>query len=483
MVILLPKMIKKINIFDFIAIISCVIFTTAGILVSLNRFWQYETFYYDFGIFDQAIWKVAHLSPPIIDHFVRGGKWIFADHFNPGIFILSPFYLITERSEMLLIIQALAVGLSGFILYLIGVKVLTNRFISMGIVIIYLSFVGLQNAVISDFHEVTVAVLPLMLSYLMLIKNKIKLYLLFLLLTLGFKESNAFLGFGVGISLILLNKKWLKIGFLTCFISLIWGFLSIKIIISYFSQSGYQYTESFSLDPTVVLSNLGSNLPIKINTVFYSFLSFGFLPIFAPSFWLTIIQDFLLRFYSPFGLTRINLGLHYSVLLSAIMGVSSVFGLNFLKSKIQNRLFTNILVLLLILNAFILYRFIFHAPFGLAYNNAFYNHTKDFVFLDNLVSKVPKNASVMTQNNLAVRFTHQQAWLLRTDYKKFNPDYIVIDARLGQNPNNFFGENNFDIQKFIERLKKDPCYKIKFSTSEQYIFEKKVLNSSKCFSF
>lgn len=99
------------------------LFVLAGSLVSLNRYWQYEVFYYDFGIFDRAIWLVAHFNPPIVDHLVASGKWIFADHFYPSVFLLSPLYWFTDRQEILLIVQSLIVGLSGLVIYFIGKEV------------------------------------------------------------------------------------------------------------------------------------------------------------------------------------------------------------------------------------------------------------------------------------------------------------------------------------------------------------------------
>ena len=166
------------------------------------------------------------------------------------------------------------------------------------------------------------------------------------------------------------------------------------------------------------------------------------------------------------------MGLHYSALLAVIMAVSSAYGLKYLKSKIKNQKLFNILLLVIIFNSLFLYRFILHSPFALAYNPAFYKHTTDFKFLDDLVSKVPKDASVMTQNNIASHFTHQEVYYLRMNYKKFNPDYIVIDAREGQNPNNFFGERNFDVKAFLQKISKDKCYKAVFKTKYQFIFKK-----------
>ena len=110
-----------------LVIFLCILFTAAGISINLNRFWQYEAGYYDFGIFDHALWQAAHFKAPIIDHFIVPGRWIFADHFNPSIFLLVPFYWIWDKSEVLMIAQDVLVGASGFVLFFIGKKILKNQ--------------------------------------------------------------------------------------------------------------------------------------------------------------------------------------------------------------------------------------------------------------------------------------------------------------------------------------------------------------------
>lgn len=454
----------------FFALLICFLFIFAGILVSLNRYWQYEVFYYDFGIFDQAIWKVSRFEPPIIDHLVVGGRWIFADHFNPTIFLISPFYWLTQRSEMTLILQATLVGLSGLVLYRIGLEILNNRLLAISVMISYLLFLGIQNAVISDFHEVTISTLPLLLMFLMIIKRKAFWYFIFLLITLGIKESVFLLVIGIGLFILVSYRRWAWIGLLTILIALLWGFLSIKVIIPYFSGDVYHYAYPLPARLEDIVSRFFDS-PIKQRTLFYSFLSFGFLPILSPQFWFLIVQDFFIRFI-PNYVTRWDLGLHYSAQLASVLGVSSIYGFCFLQKIKKLSSLLPYYGLILIINAVVLYRFILHGPLALAYNKAFYEHTKDFQFLDDLTGRIPKDASVMTQNNLAVRFTHQTIWLLRDEYWDYKADYIVVDARNGQNPNNFFGVLHF--QKTIENLKKDENYFLSYQTKEQFVFKRKA---------
>lgn len=450
------------------AILISLLFITAGSIVSIHRFWQFDVFYYDFGIFDRAIWQVSHFMPPIIEHIGVPGKWIFADHFNPSIFLLSPLYWLTDKPEVLLLVQATAAGLAGLVIFFTAIEVLKNRYYSLVIMLSFYLFIGLQNAIITDFHEATVATLPLSFCFYFIVKKRLVPYIIFLLVLLGFKESMALLGLALSITILYLEPSWKKISLLTAVISILWGFLALKIIIPYYSGGSYAYGDSIQLNPVTMIQSFTNN-PIKFHTMFYSFLSFGFLPLFAPGFWLLIFEDFYTRFITISNAARSGLSFHYSALLSVIMGVSSIYGLKFIRRLLPNKIIVCIVSLSLLTNLF-LYRVTFHGPLALAYNPDFYRHSSEFGFLDSLVNKIPTSASIMTQNNLLVRFTHHKnIWLLRDNYEDYMPDYIVLDLRPGQNPNNFFGPIK-NIDSFFTRLKNDVRYKIVYKTDFQYIF-------------
>lgn len=450
-----------------LAWIIFIVFTTASIIVSLNRFWQYEVFYYDFGIFDRAIWLVSQFKPPIIDHLVTGNKLIFADHFSPSIFIFSPLFWITDRPEILLVAQSLVVGISGLFIYKIGRIVTKNSLFSLSISISYYLFIGLQNAVISDFHEITVATVFAVLCFYFFLKNKKIWTLLFFIITLGFKESNFLFAAGLAVAFFFLNKSWRKFSIFLFILSLAWGITAIKLVIPYFSGGTYGYEVAFSLDKNNLLNDLLGN-EAKRQTVFYSLFSFGFLPVLSPFFWPLIVQDFLVRFLSG----RVSLGLHYSALLSVIMAISSSYGFLLLNKIKFIKKYTVVLSLLIIFNAIFLYRFVLRGPLALSYNISFYSHTKDFNFLNDLISKVPPSSSVMAQNNLASHLTHQKdIWVLKDDYESYKPEYIVLDMRKGQNINDFFPTSSPSI--ILQNLLHDKNYLTIYNNGNQYVFRKK----------
>lgn len=465
----MDKFLRKSNFFDIFAIFCCFLFFVIGSIVSLNRFWQYDVSFVDFGQYDQAIWHISRFQEPITYHFVYGKINVLGDHVTPSVFLISPLYWFTDKSEMILLVQALVVALSGFFLYDMGKHVLKNRLLALSVLLCYFLFVGLQNAVITEFHELTVMTLPLMLTLWAMVKSRKILYFVSLIIMLGCKEITFTLGITIGIALFFLKKEWRKESMWTIAISILWGIIAFKIIIPHFTHGQYLYVNT--MPPGIFPKILAIvDQPLKRHTLFFSFFSFSFLPFFAPQFWIAILQDYASRFIPDNFITRWDLGLHYNAQSAVLLAVSSIFGLKYLLRFSVIKKYSLVLAVLLVLNALVLFRFVLHGPFLLAFNPVFYRHSQDFAFLDTMVKKIPKNASVMTQNNLATRFTHQDVRLLTIDYPQAKPDYILIDVRSGQNPNDFLGTKYFS--EIFQQLLTDKNYKIIYKTEDQYVFKR-----------
>lgn len=448
------------------AIGICLTFTMAAVLVSVNRFWQYETQYYDFGIFDTAIRKVARFQPPIIDHFIVEDKWIFADHFHPAIFLLSPLYWFTQRSEVLLVAQAVAVGASAYVLYLIAAKLLPKRVLALAVLLAYVLFVGLQNALITDFHEITVMTLPLMLCYWAIVHERKKLTVASFVLTLAFKELLFPLGLGLALFIWWYRPAWRKLALALAAYAVAWGVATIKFIIPAFAGGLYQY-----VPPQREMSVFAQLfLPVvKLKTLGFVFGSFLFLPLLYLPTLPILLMNFGMRFLSG-STNHWDLGFHYNAEIAPTLAVSTVFALALVYKKFGVRVVYLPAALLVLVSVF-LYRVVLRGPLAMSYNPAFYAHTKDFQYLNEFLAEVPAEKTVMTQNNLAVRFTDRHVKLLRDNYEKYQPELIVLDLRDGQNPNNFMGVK--DVNGILSRLLVDPQYSLLYHQGAQYIFQRK----------
>lgn len=435
-------------------------------LVVLNRFWQFEAFYFDHGIYDSSLWQVAHGTWPIIDHIEDGFIRQFGDHFTPTMYLLTPLYLLTERYEPLLILENIFVTSSAFILFLIAARKVKSRLMVFALTVAYTLFIGLQNAIIANFHTELIAVLTLALALWAMDLKKWKLFWLFLLLTFGTKQNFAAIGVGLGIFLVFSSER--KQGIWVIFASLAYYLFATKLAIPILGLRPYGYeTHLYSLREMVSALFLP---PIKLQTAVTTFVTFGFLPLFSLSFLPAIFQDFGTRFVFSTP-ARWDLGLHYNATLAVLASYGSILGVVFLAKFNSYRRLIWVHAIIIIALVLVLHRFIYHGPIGLVFNKDFYGHTANFEFLRKFTRSIPTGGLVMTQNNIAPYLTHSHnVMLLRDDYYVWNPHVIAIDTRQGQNPSNYWPTTVVNFLKLQKRLASDKNYKVKKISNEQLIY-------------
>lgn len=393
---------------------------------------------------------MAHFQKPLIDHLENGFISQFDDHFTPTMYLLTPLYRITSAYEPLLIMENFFVLASAFVLFLIAKSKIANRLLVFAIILAYTLFIGLQNAIIANFHTELITVLTLSLTLLSLEKRKWRWYWLFLILTLGTKQNFAAIGIGLGIYLFFINKK---ISLATIIFSLAYYFLVTKIVIS-----NYLYTPVF---------NFSWN-SMKAETVFTSLATFGFLPLGAITFLPAIFQDFITRFFFTSS-ARWDLGLHYNATLSILLAYGSI-----LTASKLNKKFLTFFAILIILITLYFHRFKYHGALGLSYNPDFYRHTQEMKFLKDFIFQIPPNKTVMTLNNLAPYLTHtNKVMLLRGDYKNYSPEIIALDTRSGQNPANFWPTNYETLINLPILISTDSAYNLHKVSDTLYIFIRK----------
>jgi uncharacterized membrane protein len=464
----MKKLLKRLIGLDFLAAVTCFLYFLAGSLININRYWQYDLGYYDFGIFDVAIWKLSQFKLPIIDHFIVPGKISLADHFNPGIFLLTPIYWITSRGESILVLMCLLVALSGYVLYRIGNKLVGNKLISYCVMGSYFLFVGLQNAVYSDFHELTMATFFIMMTYYGIISKNKKIFWIFFILTLGFKETLFVFGVGLSFFIFFYEKSWRRTALYAFLYSLIYGYITTQIVIPFLASGAYYYAPKIGSNIPNLISKLYTPV-IKIKTFFLINYSFLFLPLFNLLLLPIILLNLIGRFLSE-GSTRWDLGLHYNAEIAPTLAISVLLVLYWI--YIKNKKVATILAVIMLLNSLFIHRFVLHGPIQLAINPIFYNNKSNFKYIDKAIKKIPTNTTISAQNNLTVPFFHtNEVYILRDNYRSHNPGYILIDVREGQQPGNYLGISK--ISDLLFKIKKDKDYFVYYNDGSIYIFKKR----------
>ena len=464
-----------------LALLITALYTTVLLVVLINRFLQYEVFYYDHGYTEAAAWQASHFKVPLWDR--EGRTWAFTDHVYPSLLLIfAPIYWFTDSYLAPVIMLAILIGASVLIGYEIGYVLKINKLMLWALLFAYMFYIGLQNAEIFFLKDITVSIPFLMLLFLSIVKKKIKLFYVLLILNLGFKETNAVMGFTLGIGLFLFGGRfWKKYGLFTVLISTAYAFFVTKLVVPYAmyqsfgTASNYGFNPEFSANPFSYVINL-VNTPQKRETIFTSLSTFGFLPLFSPLGFLLTLQDFAQRFVliGPFHPLRQGLNLHYNASLAVILFFSSVLAVKRLKKSRSYRGFLTFHAFLIVVIVATYHQFIYHGPLGLIYNKDFTNITKNMKFINDFVAMIPKDGKLMIQNNLAVRFTHNDLYILSTEkyFRKVEPDVLVLDFHPGQNPNNFWPMTEDKMASLAAQLKKDPTYKALFQETHRYIFVK-----------
>ena len=440
------------------------IFTT----IALHRYWQYAAWQYDFGIFYSAIAAVAQDREPIIDHYVFAGKNILADHFHPIIFVISPFLLLYGGGETLLVMQVLFVALSGFFVYFTAKELLQSEVESFATLLIYFSFIGLHNALITEFHELALLPLPLSIFFYGMVKKKLSWFILGFVGVLLTKETLFVIPIWFGLLMALKQHgKWQQIGVATVLFAALYGFVVITFVIPYFLGGEYYYLRSLSSEYASTHSVFRVD-SLSRASIFKTFASFGFIPLLSPETLVPVLSNWVSRI-ARHG--NFDLGMHYNAEIAPTLILSFMYGWKRLQKVVTADKYLKCGIVFLAISCLMYSSLIFKSPLLLFTNKAFYRHTQNFVFLDTLIAAIPKEGSVMAQTNLAAKIANrEQVYMLRDNYAEFSPDYIVFDARSGQEPNNFFDMDDFEAT--VARIELDPNYELFYDQGEQKIYKK-----------
>lgn len=427
----------------------------------------------DFSIYDQALWLYSRFQSPFSTiTFLHD----LADRFRPIMLPISILYWFTENERVILIFQAAILAAAVFPLWLLA-KRKVPPVLAIIISFAYLNFVGTQAVNAYGFHEM--AILPIFLSllFLFLEERKWRNYFIVLMLCLAVRENVGFLTATIGVW-VYVSSKNLKAALATILVSVSWSISAIAIIMPALGQSHYQsFVKQGDTLSGALLGYLGDPLfflkslffPIeKMKTIFWSFLSFGFVPLIFLPLVVTILYQFASRFLDLLHPIRWTLYYHYSTELGILMGVSAMYGASYLIKKFPKQKAAVFLITLIIFGQ-IVSTFFLHVPFKNLLKKSFYVHDPWMIDTELVLSMVPKNASVAAQNNLLPHLSHRRLIYLWPNNR--DAQYIVFDLHKGQNNWNFYN-GNLEIAKgeFKELVNKGK-YTIVASSGDAYLLK------------
>jgi len=181
------------------------IFTAVILYITIHLLHDsYKTYGFDLGLFTQSLKYTLHGQ--MLWQTPTGGSEL-AHHFSPILFLLVPVYWVFPYAQMLLVVQGITLGVSGYLVYVLARDYDLSHRTSLAIEALFLLNPLVWGGALFDFHPVVFAIPGLLIMFLGI---KCKNWILFacgLFITLISRED-AIIAVGVFGIVILAYNYW-----------------------------------------------------------------------------------------------------------------------------------------------------------------------------------------------------------------------------------------------------------------------------------
>lgn len=386
--------------------------------ISIRRYFNFTSEVIDLGFYHSVLIQLSQFQIPRI---WEQTIFVWADHFEPILFLLAPIYWFVKDAGVIFSLQTILVLTASIPLYLLAKLKTKNEEVSLSLVLAYLAFDGIQFGYAYGFHPIMLFPFFFFWMAYFLEKKCSKFFWVFFILTLMVKEEASLILIFYSLYLIIF-RKINKTGLIMLIISGIWGFICFKIIFPYFSYgAGFRHLGQYAgfwqrgfLELITPIS--------KIGTMLHTFGAFFFLPFFYPPSLLIIIPSFLEKFLSN-NIAGLN-GFHYSAAITASILIAGLEVVNIFKKHFK---LLAILIIFMAIFQNISYGYTPLSPIN--FNPRIFIQTSHEKLLNQVISEIPKEASISTQYVLAPRFNRPYDRLHTTGNLPEYSDYIILDDK------------------------------------------------------
>jgi uncharacterized membrane protein len=433
----------------------------------------------DLGIMDQVFWSITsgHLPHQTICNILHDtncysldGIPRFAIHFEPILFPLSLFYLIWPSPKTLLVVQTVIVALGAYPAYWLARLRLRNEWASVGIAVLYLLYPGLQQALVFDFHAVTLTASLLMFTlYFMYTQRTVWLFV-FALLAIACKEEVCGIIALYGLWSIIFQRRW-RTGLALMVIGVAWFAIITYVIYPAFSPTGkplligryaslgngpVEIFKTVVLHPRSFLNNYVLEHD-RFNYLKSLFVPTGYLLLLAPWIWLLALPTLAVNMLSSnptmySGMFQYNAEIVPVLIFATIEAIVLILWLVQLvtarfsvqgaaerkpssafasASGWQSRrwLHAGLLALLtgLVLVCSVRSDYYFHGNMPFSQNFHWPQVTQHNILGQRLAAEIPPNASVSAQTMLVPHISQRER-IYQFPYAKDVADYIFVDV-------------------------------------------------------
>ena len=421
--------------------------------ISLVNHYNFRTFGWDLGIYNNIIYDYAHFRWNDCILMLPNHQFenILSDHFNLLHFFFSPLYWVLGTYTML-IVQIAGILFGGLGIYNFIKNLTNNKKLAILATIHFFSIWGIYSALGFDYHDNVLAAMfvPCFINYIHL--EKWWKATIFFILILISKENMALWAFFIGLGLICLYyKDTKKIKYLTAytFFSIIYFFIVVKLIIPSLAIEGKEYLhfnfhalgDNFSgaiktiyTKPIYVFGLLFKNHlndpvynGIKAELHYITLLSGGIILIFRPQYLIMLLPIFAQKLFND-DYQKWGLNLQYSIEFVPILTIAVFSWIHKLNNNKRKIILGYIFVIVCIITTFST----LNSRVSKWYNPEFIrfykkeHYIRDFNVkeLHKILKLIPDNAIVSAQSMIVPHLAFRD-YIYHYPYVQ-NAEYIVL---------------------------------------------------------
>ena len=481
------------------------------------RNYQFSTYAWDLGIFNQSFWTTINkgtLFYSTVELIINPSGSFFGTHFSPILFLILPLYALSPNPQSLLIIQSVVLALAAIPLYKLSAEVTGYKFAGLFFAIIYLMYPALQGINWFDFHVESFLPLFFFSTMYFFETQQWKFYFLFTVLALCCEEHAAFIVAFIGIfgivyyrkqSLLALKARDIKskfflVPFTTIILAVVWYLAVVQARSIFFPINplfinAFKATSNWSIlgiqDPTMIplsiilspakaIQALNYDSLVKTSYILILFAPLAFKSFSKAIYTIPTIPWFVYSLFSNYPPYYRILDQYPSYVIAFIF-VAAVFAIKDSTKPIKLR--KNLLTILV----FSLIVFILVSPLSPVVAMVYPQYgvvptTQHENLIHEVLTYIPSNASVLTQNNLFPHVSSRMnAYVAPTigPLWSTNPsactnftvqlmnkvDYILVDVR----------SDSFTSSLIFSLLHENPAFKLYVSADGTLLYRKDYL--------
>lgn len=385
------------------------------------RHYTFQTAAYDMGIFLNSFYNTLNEGKFLYTTLWQGIR--FQNHFSPILLLILPIYKVLPRVETLLILQSFVLALGALPIYMIVKKEISSN-VGVIFAFLYLIYPALHGINRYDFHEVAFAPLFILCTFYFYREKNYALATIFTVLALISREDVAMAIVPMAMFWLWEAKdRWSRKDSDTVFccstiiLSLMWFFVATRFVID-LNPDGYFFVKQYK--PIFILVDINLKLifmiamlgPLLFTSLFNKYILVS-IPIFARNLFTNMA-------------TRYQLDNQHTALLIPILFISSIYFVKHIsenyddskKKYFSGSVVYSFLGLIILLNLFV-----DPIPYDILANNHISESamipdggpsptdigllpiTPHIRALNEVISMIPKNASIYSQSNIFPHLT------------------------------------------------------------------------------